>query len=110
MKKLTALVLALVLSFSVMPGAMAASPWTEAEDYQSLTEQKLTFGLKNAFFGWSEIFDRVDQYNYEDKSPFTGFFEGIYYAVIYTIGGVLHVATFPLPIDVPLPNNGVQLG
>ena len=35
---------------------------------------------------------------------------GLYYAIADTLGGAIHLVTFPVTsLDVPLPNNGVQL-
>lgn len=99
------LVLAVLLSCSP---AFAASPWTEADSYKGKTIGKLDFGLKNLLGGWMELINRPVKYHQEDKSFTKGAVVGLYNAAVYTIGGALHTGTFFLPVDVPLPNNGVS--
>ena len=86
--------------------AYAASPWTEKTTYKDKVLGKLEFGVKNTLGGWTELISRP----IKAKNKFVGVAEGLGNAVVYTLGGILHLITFPIPqIDIPLPNNGVSL-
>ena len=37
-----------------------------------------------------------------------GLATGPFYAVTNTAGGMIHAATFPIPLDVPLPQGGIS--
>jgi hypothetical protein len=39
---------------------------------------------------------------------FTGLAKGVYRTFVYTVGGILHTATFPAPFDIQLPDGGVH--
>lgn len=109
MKKMLAVVLLVVAAvFLTQTLAFAASPWMDETTYTAKTGAKLGFGLKNLLLGWTELLTRPVDYHNEGKHLWDGLGSGIAYAVGYTAGGALHTATFFLPIDVPLPNNGVQ--
>lgn len=86
--------------------ALAASPWKEqGGNYGDQTKAKLDFGIKNLLGGWTELLTQP----FKQDNLGTGLGKGLYNAVIFTIGGLLHTVTFPAPaIDVPLPDNGVQ--
>ena len=87
----------------------AASPWTQEPTYQAKTAAKFVFGVKNMLFGWTEIFTQcADSKAAGVKCPVTGFGKGLWNAVGQTAGGAIHTATFFIPIDVPLPENGTQ--
>jgi len=101
----------IVFSFVAFSGAplYAASPWTEASTYSEKSGQKLGFGLKNLLLGWTELFAAPERAKNNGENVFVGFGKGIGNFVVYTVGGALHVVTFFIPIDVPLPNNGVDI-
>ncbi len=107
MKKIALLMLALAVLLT-SSSAFAASPWTEKESYKDKTVGKVDFGFKNFLGGWTELFNRPIKYHKEGKSASEGAVVGLYNAVVYTVGGALHLVTFPIPVDVPLPNNGVS--
>ena len=108
MKKVTILLLGVAILFA-SSSAFAASPWTEGATYKDKVLGKLDFAVKNTLGGWTELFNRPIKYHKEGKNVSEGVLMGIGNAVVYTLGGVLHLVTFPIPaIDVPLPNNGVQ--
>ncbi|MDP3921052.1 MAG: hypothetical protein Q8R76_09655 [Candidatus Omnitrophota bacterium] len=110
MKKIFAITLVVfVACLAVQVPAMAASPWTEEADYYAKSVSKLQFGLKNVVFGWSEIFTQTTAAAAEDRPQIEGFGEGLWNAIVYTALGAVHVVTFPIPLDVPIPNNGVDL-
>ena len=109
-----AITLITLMAVMVMPmtSALAAndhpegSPWTQADDYGAQAGGKLGFGLKNVLLGWTELITEP----VEQKS-FWGVGQGLGNAVMDTVGGLLHVLTAPVTtIDVPLPENGTNLG
>ncbi|MDD5216521.1 MAG: hypothetical protein PHN49_05890 [Candidatus Omnitrophica bacterium] len=99
-----AIVLAPALSF-------AASPWTEEDTYGKQIGSKLQFGLVNTLLGWTEIINEPNRALNEKTDSLTGLGKGVSNALVDTVGGVLHLVTFPIPqLDIPLPNNGVNIG
>jgi len=102
----------LLLAIMLVPSvALAESPWAAEDSYGAQTRQKLDYGVKNALGGWTEIitapvstFKEGGSFKELVESQFTG----LYDAVIYTVGGALHLGTFFLPLDVEIPENGVQ--
>ena len=107
MKKFLAIALMLGVLFA--PTAMAASPWMDGKTYSDKTVGKLNFGFKNLFLGWTEIFYQPHLYGTEGKNAWAGLGKGLVYSLADTLGGAIHLVTFPIPVDVPLPNNGVNL-
>ena len=105
MKWIALVVMALMITPSI---GFAASPWKEkGGTYGEMTKNKLDFGLKNLLGGWSEL---ISQPVKEGKNIGVGLGRGLYHAVVFTLGGALHTVTFPITaIDVPLPENGIQL-
>lgn len=107
MKKLFALfVLAITLVVSSSQ-AFAASPWTEEKTLSEKRLGKFLFGTKNVAFGWMDILYEPSKFHQEGKSPIVGFGKGMVDAVVNTLGGAAQVATFPVPVDIPIPDNGV---
>lgn len=99
---------AVLLALTLIPAvAFAASPWTSETTYTAKTKGKLVFGLKNLLGGWSEVITQPINYHQAEKSGGAGIAKGLFNAVVYTVGGALHVVTAPIPVDVPLPNNGI---
>ncbi len=105
MKPFCIFMLAMIL---VSSAAFAASPWKEqGGSYGDMTKNKLDFGIRNLLGGWTELLTEPVKAN----NIGTGLGKGLYNAVIFTTGGLLHTVTFPATtIDIPLPDNGVQLG
>ena len=103
-------ILAVVLAVLMAPSiAFGASPWTEQTTTKDQIIHKLDFGARNFLGGWTEIITVPMEYHKNDQNVVKGLANGIWNGIIYTLGGVLHTATFFIPqIDVPLPNNGVQ--
>ena len=111
MRNLTTWMLVVVAAVVLLDAPVfAASPWTTEPTYIEKTAKKLEFGLKNALLGWTEIGSETVEYKNSGKNAFQGMAVGLGEAIVYTVGGVLHVATFPIPLDIPLPENGVQIG
>ena len=87
-----------------------ASPWAEKEGYFPKTAGKLEFGLKNSLFGWGAVFTEPYKPIYQQpggKKPWEGFWVGIARAIVYTGNGLIHLATFPIPVDVPNIGHGL---
>lgn len=103
-KALVVLVVAAV--FLAQAVAFAASPWTQETTYEAKAGAKLQFGLKNLVFGWTELLTKPVAGNDVINDIGTGLVN----AIAYTLGGAAHTATFLIPVDVPLPNDGVQIG
>ena len=111
MKKLSMVLIMLVLVGSLPSVGLAASPWTTETSNSDKMMDKLGFGLKNLLLGWTEIIRQpVNGAKEEHIIGFgKGLATGLYDGVLYTVGGALHVVTFPITrIDVPLPNDGVK--
>ena len=109
MKKMLAVVLLVVAAvFLTQSLAFAASPWMSEPTYTAKTGAKLGFGLKNALLGWTELLTRPVAYHDEGKNVYEGIGAGLANTVVYTAGGAIHAVTFFVPVDLPLPNNGVQ--
>lgn len=107
MKWIALAVVALLVAPSM---GFAASPWKEkGGSYSDMAKNKLDFGLKNLLAGWTELISEPAS-GRDVVSVTKGLGRGIYNTVVYTVGGALHTATFPITaLDVPLPDNGLQL-
>ncbi|MDA9101106.1 hypothetical protein N9K06_00370 [Omnitrophica bacterium] len=108
MKKVGIMLLSLLFFASVCP-VYAASPWTENDSYLAKTLGKLEFGITNILGGWTELFNAPERHYDQGGNPFGAIGIGFYNAVVYTAGGIIHAGTFFVPVDVPIPNNGVDI-
>ncbi len=107
MKKAIVLMLCV---FTLMPSlAFAGSPWTEKTTYGDKMTGKLDFGLRNLLGGWTELITEPKAAYDSNGNILYGVGRGVYNSIMYTLGGAVHLVTFPVPIDVPLPENGVSL-
>ncbi len=104
---------ALIFSIVFAPVAFAESftsvkpsSWAKQESYGDKTVHKLGFGLLNITVGWVAIPFQISKHM--DTNPYTGLAKGLWLTATNTVGGVLHTATFPIPLDIPLPAGGVQ--
>lgn len=80
------------------------SPWTKEDFYMDKVAGKLGYGLENALLGWTALgFEPMRHSN-----KFTGLVQGLWHTLSNTVGGILHVGTFPFPFDIPLPDGGVS--
>ncbi len=98
-----ALALSLVVAGSAYAGSFKASDWTQEPTYLGKISQKLGFGFLNITAGWTALFFEPAK----DQNFFLGVGKGIVYFFTNTTGGILHAATFPLPLDIPLPQGGI---
>lgn len=87
-----------------------ASPWTSEVGYGTRAISKLGFGIKNLLLGWTDLIVEPQDSMSAGGNFFTGLGIGLKDAVENTLGGVVHIVTFPITaIDVPLPEGGTQL-
>ncbi len=111
-KKMAVMLILSVALTSVPALSWAASPWTQQTTYQGKMMEKLKFGLKNTLGGWTAIFKEPINYYKDHKGVphvLEGVFSGFSRAIVYSVGGLLHVATFPITnLDVPLLDDGVK--
>lgn len=110
MKKVTTLLL-LAAILAVPAVGFAASPWTEKDTYGEKVSGKLQFGLVNTLFGWTDLFFepiRSSQKCESCDNVWKGLGKGVADAFVNEVGGAIHLVTFPLVVDFPLPDNGVQ--
>ncbi|OGW72253.1 MAG: hypothetical protein A2Y02_02000 [Omnitrophica bacterium GWA2_52_12] len=84
--------------------AFRPSVWTKQKTYGEKIIGKLGFGPLNFFTGWDALFLEP---SHEGKF-FKGFAQGILYTILYEAGGAIHTVTFPIPVDLPLPQGGVH--
>ena len=88
-----------------------ASPWTTETTWKGQALGKLEFGFKNFFAGWTEIFTEPVEACKAKSCVIKGFGRGVFNAILDEVGGLLHIATFPITqLDVPLPEGGVTVG
>jgi len=87
-----------------------ASPWTSETGWSSRAVGKLGFGAKNLLLGWTELFTEPKAALDEGGNFFVGLGRGLWNGLADTLGGAVHVVTFPITaVDAPLPQGGVQL-
>ena len=97
----------LILCFIFIPRVQAASPWLAEKKYDQKIAHKFSYGLTNIFFGWTEIFYEPLKAAKREENALIGTGKGILHAVGITLGGALHLLTFPVPIDIPLFHDGI---
>ena len=85
------------------------SSWTKETDPSARGLAKFKFGLTNLFLGWTEIFTEPYEAWESHGNIFKGVAKGIIYGAADTVGGALHIATCPIPMDVPLPEGGTDV-
>lgn len=90
--------------------ASAASPWASEMGWGNQAKGKFVYGVKNTLLGWTELFTEPRDAVTSGGNFFVGLGEGLWNGVGQTVGGVLHLVTFPIPqVDVPLPEGGTQV-
>ena len=111
MGKRLSIVVALGIALVAAPlAASAASPWADEATYGAQVGGKLKYGLKNTLLGWTSLIRTPVESVQSGENILVGIGRGVWNGVGQTVGGVLHLVTFPLPqIDVPLPEGGTDL-
>lgn len=105
------IVILLVITLMLVPTlAFAASPWVDKTTYGDKISGKFTFGLTNTLLGWVDLFYEPNRYQNEGKNVWSGVGKGLVDTVANTVGGAFHLVTFMIPVDFPLPEDGIDLG
>ena len=105
-----AIVAAPTLAYAAMDKMMPQGPWASQMGWANQAKGKLVYGLKNTLLGWTEIFTEPKDALDEGGNFFVGVGKGLWNAVGQTVGGVVDLATFPIPqISVPLPEGGTKV-
>ena len=87
-----------------------ASPWTSEVGWGKRATAKLGFGVKNLLLGWTDLFVEPKEASEAGGNVLTGIGVGLKDAVENTLGGAVHIVTFPITcLDAPLPEGGTQL-
>ena len=91
------------------PKTATASPWTAEVGWGSRAVGKLGFGVKNLLLGWTELFTEPKQASAEGRNVLGGLGKGLVNGLMDTIGGAVHIVTFPITgLDAALPQGGVE--
>ncbi len=86
-----------------------SSSWTHETTYAQRAFHKLGFGLKNLFLGWTDLFTEPFAASKADENVIAATFVGIKDALENTLGGAVHLVTFPITgLDAPLPEGGTE--
>jgi len=86
------------------------SPWTSETGWSNRAVGKLGFGVKNLLLGWTDLFVEPKEAMDAGGNVFVGIGVGVKDAIENTLGGAVHIITFPLTeVDAPLPEGGTQL-
>ena len=86
------------------------SPWTNEVGWGQRAVSKLGFGVKNLLLGWTDLFVEPKEAADGGGNVFTGIGVGVKDTLENTLGGAVHILTFPITnLDAPLPEGGVQL-
>jgi len=99
-------VLAVLFLSNVMP-VYAASPWVSEQNYGAKTWGKFCFGIKNSLLGWMTPWAEARNPKY--PAQWMGYSAGIGQGVVYTAGGLIHLATFFIPVDFPDMGYGLPI-
>jgi len=91
-------------AFSASMSEFPASPWTKGDSYAEKTVGKLGFGLENVVAGWTAL--GTEYFQEPETNVAVAFLRSIARTLTNTVGGALHVVTFPAPFDIPLPGGG----
>lgn len=86
------------------------------ESYGRKCADKFDFGMMNFFMGWTTLFaepmnsyQNAAQKENKFKAAAAGAGKGLVLFPVDIVGGVLNAATAPVPVQIPLPKNGVDL-
>lgn len=86
------------------------SPWTSEVGWSNRAIGKLGFGVKNLLLGWTDLFVEPREASQAGGNVLQGIGVGVKDAVENTLGGAVHLVTFPVTcLDAPLPEGGTQL-
>lgn len=90
--------------------AYTPSVWTSEARYIDRVKEKLVFGGKNTLLGWLELYNEPRDAVRANGRFLAGMGHGLKNMLCDTLGGAVHLATFPITaVDVPLPEGGTDL-
>ena len=90
--------------------AYTPSPWTREFGYVDQVKEKFIFGGKNTLLGWLELYNEPRDAVRTHQNVAQGLGRGLLNTIGDTVGGVLHLATFPITtLDLPLPEGGTDV-
>lgn len=104
------LILVMLLAPAAAFADVQASPWVSSESYADRVTGKLQFGATNTLLGWIDLFYEPNRYANEKKNIWAGVGKGLVDSLVNTVGGAFQLITFPIPVDFPLPEGGVDIG
>ncbi len=86
------------------------SEWTYEDGYMQQAKQKLIFGGKNTLLGFMELYNEPRDTMRDGGKFIVGMGRGIRNTIADTLGGALHLVTFPITaVDMPLPDGGTNV-
>ena len=86
------------------------SPWTSEVGWANRAIGKLGFGVKNLLLGWTDLFVEPREASQAGGNVLQGIGVGVKDALENTLGGAVHLVTFPITcLDAPLQEGGTQL-
>ena len=86
------------------------SPWTSEVGWSNRAIGKLGFGVKNLLLGWTDLFVEPREASQAGGNVLQEIGVGVKDALENTLGGAVHLVTFPITcLDAPLPEGGTQL-
>src|SRR5689334_6587092 len=104
------IILALLTAPTLALAETAASPWVAETTYSGKVVGKFNYGFKNLFLGWTQIFYQPYLAQKNNTNQWKALGKGLFwYFPVDTVLGAAHVVTFLIPVDVPIPDGGVNL-
>ena len=86
------------------------SEWTQKVEYTDRVGHKLLYGGKNTLFGFMELYNEPRDAMREKSGFLKGLGKGVINMVGDTLGGAIHLITFPITeVDVTLPEGGTDV-
>lgn len=86
------------------------SPWKKQAGWANQARGKFIFGSKNTLLGWTELITEPYQAAHKGRNVAMGVGKGVINGLADTVGGAVHLVTFPVTaLDLPLPEGGVRL-
>jgi hypothetical protein len=86
------------------------SAWTQEMGYQNRAKGKFLFGAKNALLSCTELYNEPREMAESNGNVFVGIGHGLRNMLGDTVGGAIHLVTFPITtVDVTLPEGGTDL-
>ena len=98
---------AFFLFFTFFASPVHASEWAKNNGYWGKTGGKFVFGLKYIVFSFFEPWLESNEPEY--KREWEGFCIGLGKGFVFEAAGLIHLVTFPIPVDIPDVGIGMHL-